>query len=130
MPFLRKSAYLTLEHRVASRLACFVRSHEPFGNVENARQEVSEWLPALEGLELRELSVLLDWRLAPLETNAELLREGVSRTDAIARQFVRQALLMDSSLGVLQARRLSRAHESRAMVFSNEAEAYDYVTSR
>jgi hypothetical protein len=115
---------------VASRLVCFVRSHEPFGSVENARQELSEWLHALEGLELTELSVLLDWRLAPLETNAELLREVVSRTDAIARQFARQALLMESSLGVLQARRLARAHESRPTVFSNEAEAYDYVTSR
>jgi hypothetical protein len=130
MPFLRKSGYVTLEHRVASRLVCFVRSQRPFGDVGTAAGEIGEWTHCLEGLDLAQLGVLLDWRLAPLETDPAVLREVVSRTDAVARRFARQALLMGSTLGMLQASRLSRAHESVPVVFTNEAEAYEYATSR
>jgi hypothetical protein len=130
MPVLWKSEYMTAEHRVASRIVCFVRSAQPFPSPETVQQEVTEWQRSLGELPLSELGVLLDWRLVPLETNPDILRELVLRTDALARQFARQALLMESSLGVLQANRLSRAHETTPVVFTNEAEAHEYVTSR
>jgi hypothetical protein len=130
MPFLRRSAYLTLEHRVASRLLCFVRTALAFEEAATARAEITEWQRCVDRLEPAELSVLFDWRSAPLETNADVLRAVVSRTDAIGRLFARQALLMETSLGALQASRLSRAHESVPVLFTNEAEAYAYVTSR
>jgi hypothetical protein len=128
MPTLFKSAYATLEHRVASRLVRVARSVQPFASAITAREEVARWADSVSELAVSELGFMLDWRLAPLTTDPEVLRIVVSGTNALGARFARHALLMVSALGELQARRLQRVHESEPEIFTDEDAAYRYVT--
>jgi hypothetical protein len=130
MPTLFKSDYAMVEHAVASRLVRVVRSSKQFDGSFMAKSEVAKWNAAVDRLEVSELGFLLDWRLAPLATDPEVLREVVSGTNAIGLRFARHAVLMTTPLGSLQAKRLQRAHESEPEIFTDEAQAYSYVTAR
>jgi hypothetical protein len=130
MPTLYKSDYATVEHAVASRLVRVVRTGKQFDNAIVAKSEVARWGGCVDRLELTELGFLLDWRVAPLSTDPEVLREVVLGTHAIGILFARQAILLTSPLGALQSRRLQRMHESEPEIFTDEAQAYEYVTAR
>lgn len=130
MPTLFKSDYAMVEHAVASRLVRIVRSGKQFDSAVVAKFEVAKWTACLDRLEPSELGFLLDWRLAPLATDPDVLREVVSGTNAVGIRFARHALLMASPLGTLQAKRLQRIHESEPELFTDEAQAYSYVTAR
>jgi hypothetical protein len=130
MPTLFKSDYAIVEHAMASRLVRVIRTNKQFDAGVVARSEVARWGASVDGLELSELGFLLDWRLAPLTTDPDVLREVVSGTNRIGLRFKRHAVLMTSALGALQAQRLQRAHESEPEIFSDEAQAYGYVMGR
>jgi hypothetical protein len=130
MPTLFKSDYATIEHAVASRVIRIVRSAKPFESSAHSRAEVVRWRAAVDGLDPTQLGFLLDWRLAPLETDADVLRDVVRGTNEIGCRFVRHAVLVKSPLGALQAKRLQRAHDSEPEIFTDEAEAHAYVTAR
>jgi hypothetical protein len=130
MPTLFKSDYALVEHALASRLVRVVRTSKTFDSAPYAKSEVGRWGSSVENLEYAELGFLLDWRLAPLTTDPEVLRVVVTGTDAIGRRFARHAVLMTSTVGALQAQRLQRVHESAPAVFTDEAEAYGYVMGR
>jgi hypothetical protein len=129
MPILLRSAYVLIEHRVASRLLYVTRSSQEFPDAEAAREEVAQWRKVLSA-QSTEVGLLLDWRSAPLTTDGRILREVVRGTDEIGRCFTRQAVLLKSVLGDLQARRLRRLHEAGPELFTDEQKAYEYVTAR
>jgi hypothetical protein len=128
MPTLFKSDYATLEHAMASRLVRIVRSVKQFEEAAAAKAEVVRWSVTLDRVDVSELGLLLDWRLVPLTTDPDVLREVVSGTDTIGRRFARHAVLIETPLGALQAARLQRVHDSHPEIFTDEALAYGYVT--
>lgn len=131
MPNLLRSPYVVIEHRVASRLVCVTRTDLEFAAAAEARSEVATWAAVVLGLPTSaELGLLLDWRRAPLTTDKDVLREVVRGTNELGLRFARFAVLLESVLGDLQARRLRRLHETAPEVFCDEAKAYEYVTSR
>lgn len=130
MPTLFKSDYATLEHAMASRLVRVIRSARQFEDAVTAKAEVSRWTTNLDRLEVSELGLLLDWRLVPLTTDPDVLREVVSGTDAIGRRFARHAVVIVTPLGALQAKRLQRVHDSHPEIFTDEALAYAYLMER
>ena len=130
MPTLFKSDYATLEHAMASRLVRVIRSNKQFEDAVAAKNEVARWNTVLGRLEVSELGLLLDWRLVPLTTDPDVLREVVAGTDSIGCRFARHAVLMTTPLGALQAQRLQRVHESHPEIFTDEQQAYGYVMGR
>jgi hypothetical protein len=130
MPTLFKSEFATLEHGVASRIVRVVRSNKQFDSAAFARAEVARWSACLESLDFSELGLLLDWRLVPLATDPDVLKEVVSGTTKFGRRFAKHAVLFVSPLGEMQARRLQRMHESDPEIFTDESKAYAYVTAR
>ena len=130
MPTLYKSDYATVEHAVASRLVRVIRTGKQFDSAYLAKSEVARWGGCVDRLALTELGFLLDWRLGPLSTDSEVLRVVVLGTHAIGVRFAKQAVLLMSPLGALQAQRLQRIHDSEPEIFTDEAQAYSYVTGR
>lgn len=130
MPILFRSAYATVEHRIASRMVRLARSADPFPDAGSARREVARWATCIEPLDVAALGLLLDWRLAPLTIDPELLGAVVSGTNVIGLRFARHAVLMVSPLGALQAKRLQNVHESEPVIFTDEHDAFGYVMGR
>jgi hypothetical protein len=130
VPNLLRSAHFSVEHNVASGYIRIARSTAAFSTPEEAAAAIRLCDSSLAGLDLAALGLLLDWRLAPLSTDARLHQALVEATDAIAVRFARRAVLVETPVGKLQSGRVGRAHSSiRPEVFGDEGAALAYVTA-
>jgi hypothetical protein len=105
------------------------RTAAPFGDARAARHETTAWVGTVATLDTSRLGLLLDWRLTPMTSDPDILREVVSRGDALALTFARHALLLAGSLSPPQAERISRAG-STIEVFTDEATAWAHLARR
>jgi hypothetical protein len=126
---LFRNAHLTVENHVALGYIRVARSSAPFTHIEQATAELHACERSLSLLDVSKLGLLLDWRLAPLSTDARLHQAMVTASDAFARRFARRALLIDTPLGKLQSGRVNRTLSSvNPEIFNDEAAAIAFVS--
>jgi hypothetical protein len=125
---LRSSPYVTIQYLEELRVVRFQRSALPFGDVAGAREELSHWLPALDGIDTTQFGALLDFRLTPMTSDPDILRVVVTEVDRIALLFPRRALLLTAALLGPQLDRVTRAG-AKLTPFFDEAEALSHLGS-
>jgi hypothetical protein len=104
------------------------RTSAKFSSIEQAATCLKACDVAFSELNISKLSLLLDWRLAPLSTDPHLHRFLVRSTDVFAARFARSVA---TPLGKLQSVRVGRAHSTAApVVFDDEARALEYLVGR
>ena len=130
MPTLHRGEYFIVEYFQASRYVRLARTARAFDSPDDARATLAECERALREIDLASVAILLDWRLAPLAVDPTLHETVVTCTDAFAARFARRALLVQTPVGKLQLDRIVRQQSAtKPIVFNDEAEAIEYVTT-
>ena len=131
MSTLAKGTHLNVQYFRASGYVRIARTSAKFSSIEQAATCLKACDVAFSELNISKLSLLLDWRLAPLSTDPHLHRFLVRSTDVFAARFARSAVLVATPLGKLQSVRVGRAHSTAApVVFHDEARALEYLVGR
>jgi hypothetical protein len=126
---LHQDPYLSLRHHPQLKYVLLVRSDLQFKSVHRVASSLRECAKVLGDMEVSQMGLLLDWRLAPLTTDPVLLKHVVQHTDAFARDFARRALLIATPVGLMQSKRIARAIDhAKPTLFSDEADAIAYVS--
>jgi hypothetical protein len=110
-------------------LVRLVRSDQPFDDVEQLKLALSQLIAKLVTLKTNQLMLLTDLRQGPLRNNPAF--EAASRPIAdFAQNFKRHAVLVQTMLGQLQLKRLSREHQTQMNIFNDEAAALEFLMLR
>lgn len=131
MGTLHRNPHFAVIHHVASRYVELARTATPFDSRDDARRSLEQCGAALAAIDVAELGILLDWRLAPLSTDPELHKIIVDTTDLFARRFRRRALLVQTPVGTMQGERIVRVESgTNPAVYNHKEAAVAYVTGR
>lgn len=129
MAVLHESKYARLEVDEARRIVRYIRSAEPFANVEDATRLFREIVTANAGLDRKNLGLLSDMRLAP-GRNDEAFESVVSAfRHELFGGFRRRAALVRTVVGKLQVKRLNGTTDTTLDVFDDEASALAFLAS-
>lgn len=130
MPTLLRARYFVMESNPASGYVRLARTALAFSTPNDAAGALKQCDEKLRGIEVERLGILLDWRLAPLSTDAQLHRAIVEHTDRFALRFLRRALLVVTPVGQMQLGRVIRTHSgTQPVLFDDEAAAIEYLMS-
>ena len=129
MSVLYEDEYLSLRHHPELRYVLLLRSEQQFGSVHRVASSMRACAKALRDIKVARLGLLLDWRLAPLSTDAVMLKHVVQQIDTFAKDFARRALLMATPVGVMQSERIARTIDhAKPTLFDDEAAALAFVS--
>src|SRR5262249_8126680 len=107
-----------------------VRTDAPYATLREVEQTWTAVLAALDAAGRAQHVLLIDLRQGPLRTDPEF--EAAMRRFRVetALGFARVALLVRSAIGKLQVQRHVREDRAPTQVFSDEAEALEYLRKR
>lgn len=117
--------------RVRPQLILIVRrTGEPYESVEEVHDSFAELEAALAEYNRKHFSLLVDLRSAPQRNDPEYEKAASGEPAALARDFLRVAVLVRTAAGKLQVGRHIRNSGAKMMPFNDETEALDYLQSR
>lgn len=117
--------------RVRPQLILIVRrTGEPYESVEEVHDSFAELEAALGEYNRKHFSLLVDLRSAPQRNDPEYEKAASGEPAALARDFLRVAVLVRTAAGKLQVGRHIRNSGAKMMPFNDETEALEYLQSR
>jgi hypothetical protein len=117
--------------RVRPQMILLVRrTPVPYESVEDVHASFAELEAALEEYNRKHFSILVDLRSAPQRNDAEYERAASHEPAALAKNFVRAAVLVRTAAGKLQVGRHMRNLGIKMPPFNDEAEALEYLQPR
>lgn len=126
---LHESTHFVVRYHRDERYVQVIRTEVPFKSASEAARAYTKCRTATADVPTPECSILLDFRRAPMSTDSRVHRALVEQGDALTKPFYRRAILLATSVGVMQTQRVSRAYSSvPPEVFSDENSALCYVT--
>ncbi len=126
-----RGEHFSIQHFRASGYVRVRRSDVALAKIGEAVHALGECSAALGSIEAPRYGILFDWRRSPLSTDPSLHRVLANQIDSLAAPFARRALLVGSTVGLMQASRVGRNHGDQKMsVFDDERAAIAYVTTR
>jgi hypothetical protein len=126
---LHESTHFVVQYHRDDRYVQVIRTEAPFTSASEAARAYTKCRTATADVPTPECSILLDFRRAPMSTDSRVHRALVEQGDALTKPFYRRAILLATSVGVMQTQRVSRAYSSvPPEIFSDESAALYYVT--
>jgi hypothetical protein len=125
---LYRDAYVLMLLDEERQLVRFIRSAQPFPDLEAPRRTYEVVIRLAERLARPGLSLLTDLRAAPGRNDPAfeaLMQPLRSRLQA---PFARRATLVATAVGAMQIRRLTKEDGMERMVSSDEAELLSYLS--
>ena len=131
MSTIHRGEHFSIQHYVASAYVRVIRSEAPFTSAVEAIRAIGACRTALANIDPMLYGILFDWRRSPISTDPNLHKALAEQIDALAEPFARRAILLATTVGVMQAARVGRTMGNQKMsVFDDDAAAMDYVTGR
>jgi hypothetical protein len=128
---IHRGKHFAIQHFRASAYVRVNRSEAPLKSVADAIQALGECRDALSTIDATRHGILFDWRRSPMSTDPELHRSLAELTDALAAPFARRAILLATTVGVMQASRVGRTLGNQKMaIYDDEQAAVEHVTRR
>jgi hypothetical protein len=125
---LYSDAHVTVTIDDAERVVRYVRSSEPYASLDLLRDLHQKMNLALSSLPAGRSSLLVDVRDAPARNDDPFEAEITRALRAILPHFVRNAVLVKSAVGRLQAQRMAKSRgDGELAVFVSEKEALDHL---
>lgn len=117
--------------RVRPQLILVVRrTAAAYESVEEVTESFAELEAALSEYNRRHFSLLVDLRSAPQRNDPEYEKAASTEPAALAKDFVRVAVLVRTAAGKLQVGRHIRNSGAKMIPFNDEAEALEYLQPR
>lgn len=131
MSTILRGEHFTIQHYIASAHVRVIRSDAPFTSATEAIRAIGACRTALTNIDPTQYGILFDWRRSPISTDPNLHKAIAEQVDALAEPFARRAILLATTVGVMQAARVGRTMGNQKMsVFDDDAAATDYVAGR
>jgi hypothetical protein len=120
----------TLEREVGTNYFRARRTPVPTGSADDLKKTADAMLKAVGSVDRSHLGLLVDAREGPLRNDAEF--ESLVRPwqQAMIAGFARIAILVKTPAGKMQVERLLGGDNQRARVFTDEAAAMKFASSR
>lgn len=125
---IQRNAYGVLTLDASLALFRFSRTPEVFPSLEDAQRFFDAMYEAMAAFGAGRYRILVDLRRGPLRTDPAFEAVVKHHHQQVCAIMVRVAILIESTLGVLQIMRQRREGWSLGMVFNDEAEALAYLT--
>jgi len=122
-----RSDYMTLFLERDGKLIRIVRSAIPYPDVAALEHTYGEALAAIKALRQKDLSMLIDQRLATGRNDPEFEQATARLRTQMYPLFRKRAVLVMSMVGKLQFQRLQREDGLERMVSRDEAELLRYL---
>ena len=122
-----RSDYMTLFLERDGKLIRIVRSAIPYPDVAALEHTYGEALAAIKALRQKDLSMLIDQRLATGRNDPEFEQATARLRTRMYPLFRKRAVLVVSMVGKLQFQRLQREDGLERMVSRDEAELLRYL---
>jgi hypothetical protein len=103
------------------------RTPERFASIESLGSAYEDLIAAIDTIRRRDYAQLIDARLAPPRNDPEFEAVVKHHHVALYRDFRASAALVQSAVGKLQLRRMFEASGVAAAVFTDEAEAVEFL---
>ncbi len=123
---LYSSVHWIMEQQPAQKLVLLERTPVPWTQLEQLVEENIHILVCLNGLE-PDLGLLVDMRQAPIRNDSSFENAMAALREGLHQHFQRVAVLLDSSLGELQASRIERDERNVALVTRSESNARSFL---
>lgn len=131
MSTIHRGEHFSIQHYLASAYVRVIRSETPFTSAVEAIRAIGACRSALSGIDPTHYGILFDWRRSPISTDPNLHKAIAEQVDALAEPFARRAILLATTVGVMQAARVGRTMGNQKMsVFDDDAAAMEFVTAR
>lgn len=120
----------TVVCKPGSHVVRLTRAGGEFTSLEELRWERQLVRSALDRAGRSGKSLLVDSRLAPINTDERLTEEFARFRSEVAQGFARIAILVQSKIGILQAQRLALGERPQGpfRVFDDELQALEYLS--
>lgn len=105
----------------------YTRSSEPYPSIEAVREQHGKLAVAMATLPSRSLQLLIDVREAPPRNDDAFEAELMRALAVMMPKFAMHASLVKTAVGRLQAARVAKARGGDPVVFTDEAEALEYL---
>lgn len=128
---LHTNPHFVVRYHAQQCYAEIIRTTQPFASPGEATRAYMKCRAAIASIPMSSCGILLDFRDAPMSTDARLHRALVEQGDALTKPFGRRAVLVATSVGAMQTRRVSRTYSSTLPeIFDEEVAARRYVSTR
>lgn len=131
MPTIHRGEHFSVQHHHASSYVRVIRSDAPFSSAADAIKALAACRTALSSVAVTHSGILFDWRRSPISTDPNLHKALAEQIDSMAEPFARRAILLATTVGIMQAARVGRTMGNQKMaVFDDEDAAVQFVTER
>jgi hypothetical protein len=130
MQELLRNRQWVLERDPSASALRLARTDAPYATLDELERAITAVLGALDAAGRAKHTLLIDLRQGPLRTDPEFESAMQHFRVETALGFVRVALLVRTAVGKLQVQRHVREEHAAAQVFTDEAEALEYLRTR
>jgi hypothetical protein len=124
---LHADPWVTVTVDDAARIVRYTRSSQRHASIDSMRECHQKIRAAFATLPSGTLSLLIDVREAPPRNDEAFEAEVLEALRTLAERFPTRATLVKTAVGKLQTQRLARTRDDSVQVFSDEAQALEYL---